>query len=195
MNYKQLEEETNKWMAELEEEERSFLLQATQVNAWDRLVIENGDKIVQLNTDLERVKLEQQKLEHELDFVQSQQRELGDLLSPIESALEAMPAISYQQHADLEREHTYQLAESLDAQLKRMGQDLKEIIDRINSSNAKPDPDDPVQQITKILNAHMDSLLWIDRQTANLGRRVEDMSKAMESEKKEQERNLRLAYS
>lgn len=30
---------------------------------------------------------------------------------------------------------------------------------------------------------------------ANLGRRVEDMSKAMESEKKEQERNLRLAYS
>lgn len=63
-------------------------------------------QIVQLNTDLERVKLEQQKLEHELDFVQSQQRELGDLLSPLESALEAMPAISYQQHADLEREHT-----------------------------------------------------------------------------------------
>ena len=38
----------------------------------------------------------------------------------------------------------YQLAESLDAQLKRMGQDLKEIIDRLNSSNTKPDPDDPV---------------------------------------------------
>jgi hypothetical protein len=25
-----------------------------------------------------------------------------------------------------------------------MGQDLKEIIDRLNSSNTKPDPDDPV---------------------------------------------------
>ena len=154
MTYKQLEEETNKWMAELEEQERNFLTQATQVNAWDRLVIENGEKvggvyslrpgllsqcvhmfvcasvkfppprasffaercrcfngslfhqIVQLNSDLERVKLEQQKLDHELDFVHSQQRELGDLLTPLEAALEAMPAISYQQHADLEREHT-----------------------------------------------------------------------------------------
>ena len=38
----------------------------------------------------------------------------------------------------------YQLAESLDAQLKRMGQDLKEIIERLNSANTKPDPDDPV---------------------------------------------------
>ena len=45
MTYKQLEEETNKWMAELEEQERNFLLQATQVNAWDRLVIENGEKV------------------------------------------------------------------------------------------------------------------------------------------------------
>lgn len=195
MTYKQLEEETNKWMAELEEQEKNFLLQATQVNAWDRLVIENGEKIVQLNNDLERVKLEQQKLDHELDFVHSQQRELGDLLAPLEAALEAMPAISYQQHADLEREHTYQLAESLDAQLKRMGQDLKEIIERLNSSNVKPEPDDPVQQITKILNAHMDSLLWIDRQSANLNRRVEEMAKLMESEKKEQERSIRLAYS
>lgn len=45
MTYKQLEEETNKWMAELEEQERNFLMQATQVNAWDRLVIENGEKV------------------------------------------------------------------------------------------------------------------------------------------------------
>ena len=45
MTYKQLEEETNKWMAELEEQEKNFLVQATQVNAWDRLVIENGEKV------------------------------------------------------------------------------------------------------------------------------------------------------
>lgn len=47
-------------------------------------------------------------------------------------------------------DNRYQLAESLDAQLKRMGQDLKEIIDRINSSNAKPDPDDPVSLVIKV---------------------------------------------
>jgi len=195
MTFRQLEETINKWTAELEEQEKYFLDQATQVNAWDRIVMENGEKIVQLNKDVEKVKLDQQKLDHELDFIHSQQKELEDILTPLEKALDSLPPISYQQHADIEREHTYVLAESLDAQLKRMGQDLKEIIERLNSTNITPDPNDPVQQITKILNAHVVSLMWVDRSTANLQRRVEEISKQMDIEKREQERNFRLAYS
>ncbi|KAH9499992.1 Nuclear pore glycoprotein p62 [Bulinus truncatus] len=130
----QLEDTMNKWTAELEEQEKYFLEQATQVNAWDRVVMENGEKIVQLNKDVEKVKLNQQKLDHELDFVQSQEKELEDILVPLEKALDSMPPINYQQHADIEREHTYILAESLDAQLKRMGQDLTEIIERLNAT-------------------------------------------------------------
>lgn len=45
MNYRQLEEAINKWTQELEEQEAVFLDQATQVNAWDRLLIENGDMV------------------------------------------------------------------------------------------------------------------------------------------------------
>ena len=45
MNYRQLEEQINKWMVELEEQERVFLQQATQVNAWDRLLVDNGEKV------------------------------------------------------------------------------------------------------------------------------------------------------
>ena len=45
MNYKQLEDKINKWMTELEDQERLFLTQATQVNAWDRLLIDNGEKV------------------------------------------------------------------------------------------------------------------------------------------------------
>ena len=45
MNYRQLEESINKWTLELEEQEKIFLQQATQVNAWDRLLIENGEKV------------------------------------------------------------------------------------------------------------------------------------------------------
>ncbi len=45
MNYRQLEESINKWTMELEEQEKIFLEQATQVNAWDRLLVENGDKV------------------------------------------------------------------------------------------------------------------------------------------------------
>ena len=45
MNYRQLEEQINKWMLELEDQERMFLQQATQVNAWDRLLVDNGEKV------------------------------------------------------------------------------------------------------------------------------------------------------
>lgn len=48
MNYRQLEEGINKWTIELEEQEKIFLQQATQVNAWDRLLIDNGEKVRKL---------------------------------------------------------------------------------------------------------------------------------------------------
>ena len=37
-----------------------FLNQATQVNAWDRLLTTNGEKIVTLYDSVEKVKLDQQ---------------------------------------------------------------------------------------------------------------------------------------
>lgn len=194
INYGQLEEQINKWNLELEDQEKIFIQQATQVNAWDRLLVDNGEKIAQLNTDVEKVKLDQQHLDQELDFISAQQKELEELLLPLEQAVEQIPPIHRQQHADLEREHTYKLAENMDAQLKRMVQDLKEIIDHINSSNSVHDGNDPVQQVAKVLNAHMDSLQWIDQNTALLQARVDEVAKVSEQRKKQQEKNFRLAY-
>ena len=45
MTYHQLEEQINKWMLELDDQEKNFLQKATQVNAWDRLLIDNGEKV------------------------------------------------------------------------------------------------------------------------------------------------------
>lgn len=42
--------------------------------------------------------------------------------------------------------HSYQLAESVDGQLRRMEQDLKEIIEQMNSANAAEDEDSPVYE-------------------------------------------------
>lgn len=48
MSYAQLESLINKWSSELEDQERHFLQQATQVNAWDRMLVENGEKVAPL---------------------------------------------------------------------------------------------------------------------------------------------------
>ena len=64
-------------------------------------------QITQLNTDVERVKIDQQRLDHELDFILAQQGELEALLIPLEKSIGQLPRINYQQHANPEREHTF----------------------------------------------------------------------------------------
>ncbi|XP_005001812.2 nuclear pore glycoprotein p62 [Cavia porcellus] len=194
MTYAQLESLINKWSLELEDQERHFLQQATQVNAWDRTLIENGEKITSLHREVEKVKLDQKRLDQELDFILSQQKELEDLLSPLEESVKEQSGTIYLQHADEEREKTYKLAENIDAQLKRMAQDLKDIIEHLNTSGGPADTSDPLQQICKILNAHMDSLQWVDQNSALLQRRVEEVTRVCEGRRKEQERSYRITF-
>ncbi|XP_063046204.1 nucleoporin 62 like [Engraulis encrasicolus] len=194
MTYAQLEGLINKWSSELEDQERHFLQQATQVNAWDRMLVENGERITSLHKDMEKVKLDQRRLDQELDFILSQQKELEDLLGPLEESVKEQSGTIYMQNADEERERTYKLAENVDAQLKRMSQDLKEIIEHLNTSSVPGETTDPLQQICKILNAHMDSLQWVEQNSVLLQRRVEEVSKLCESRSKEQEKNFRLNF-
>lgn len=189
LNFCQLEESINKWTLELEEQEKAFMNQATQVNAWDKLLIANGEKIVTLNQEVERVKLEQQQLEHELDYVVGQQKELQDCLVPLEKELGSLSV------SDPEREYTYRLAEKLDTQLKQMSEDLKEIIEHLNEANRAQDSSDPIVQIGKILNAHMNSLQWIDQRTSILGQKIQQIDQMHQNYRQENERSFSLAYN
>lgn len=188
LNFCQLEENINKWTLELEEQEKVFMNQATQVNAWDRLLIGNGEKIIGLNNAVERVKLEQQQLDNELDFILAQQRELEECLAPLEKELGSNGV------ADPEREHIFQMAENMDTQLKQMSEDLKEIIEHLNETNRTQDTSDPIVQIGRILNAHMNSLQWIDQNTALIATHLEQVSKLHDVHRRENERSFHLTY-
>ncbi|XP_073495754.1 nucleoporin-62 C-terminal-like protein isoform X2 [Phyllobates terribilis] len=194
MTYAQLENLINKWSLELEDQDKHFLQQATQVNAWDRTLITNGERITALHREMEKVKLDQKRLDQELDFILSQQKELEDLLTPLEESVKEQSGTIYLQHADEEREKTYKLAENIDAQLKRMAQDLKDVIDHLNTTAGPGDTSTPLQQICKILNAHVDSLQWIDQNSALLQRKVEQVAKECEIRRKEQERGFSITF-
>lgn len=189
INFCQLEESINKWTLDLEEQEKVFVNQATQINAWDKLLITNGEKIMTLNQEVERVKIEQQQLEHELDYVVGQQKELQECLVPLEKELASLSV------SDSDREYTYRLSENLDTQLKRMSEDLKEIIEHLNEANRAQDSSDPIVQIGKILNAHMNSLQWLDQQTALLSQKIQHIDQMHQNFRQESEQNLHLAYN
>ncbi|CAB3359489.1 Hypothetical predicted protein [Cloeon dipterum] len=179
LSYSTLESEINKWAYQLEEQENIFIHQATQVNAWDRLLLESGDKITELNSTIETLKVEQQKLDLELDYICSLERELEDSIAPIESAISTM------QLADPERQQTYEMAENLDAQTKQMANDLKKIINHLNVINKEQDENNPVVQVGRILNAHMNSLLWIHQTATASQSQMDEASKVIDLLKKE----------
>ncbi len=116
-------------------------------------------KIIDVSSEVNRLNVEQDQLEQELNFVFSQQNDLEQAIKKLESSIEQMPLIT-QQTSDTSRIEMYKLLIEVDNQLKTMSIDLKDIIKRLNETNVNVN--DPVVQISKILNAHMDSLNWIE---------------------------------
>jgi nuclear pore complex protein Nup62 len=53
----------------------------------------------------------------------------------------------------------------------------QEIISHLNSTAKAQDSRDPVQQIGKVLNAHMDSLQWIDSSAVAVERKLGEVSR------------------
>ncbi|XP_044264668.1 nuclear pore glycoprotein p62-like isoform X3 [Tribolium madens] len=178
LTYAQLEDCINKWTIDLEEQGKFFINQAKQLNAWDNLLVSNSDKILALNETVERVKEQQKQLDQELDFVLAQQNELDELSLPLEKQLTDIPV------TDQNRFQTYQLSEVIDSQLKQMSEDLKEIVEHLNESNKNEDITDPVIQVSRILNAHMNSLQWIDRNTSQICSHLEQITQLHETYKK-----------
>nr|CAG4642093.1 EOG090X0EZJ [Eurycercus lamellatus] len=181
LTFRQLEESINKWSVDLDEQEKVFLNQARSVAAWDRLLVNNGEKIVSLSDSVNRVKKDQVRLESELDFVRAQQRELEEMLLPLEESLQQ--EVNNMPH-DVEREHTYQLSENIDSQMRRLADDLKEIIERMNASSRQHEASaDPIAKIARILNAHTDSLQWAESNCTALQRKLDDVAHALDQQR------------
>ncbi|CAL8078146.1 unnamed protein product [Orchesella dallaii] len=188
MNFRQLQEAINKWMIDLQEQEKIFLEQATKVNAWDRTLIDNGEKIGKLNESVTKVKADHARLEHAVEYLKNQQKEFDAFLEPLEAGLPVNVPV------EPEREHLYGLTESVDTQLQQMAEDLKEVIRHINESNKTVDKSDPVSQILRILNEHTDALQWVEDNANAVRKSLDDVSKQHQVAKKEHERSLRTMF-
>lgn len=144
--------------------EKEFHDQASVINQADSLLINNAYKISQLNETLERLKSDQSNIDRQLDFIIYQQNELEKLLGPLESCR----IDSGGDPASHEREFTYNMLESVNNDLQGIGSDLESFIKKLNDMKAGSDTSDPLAAINKVLNAHMDALVYIEGQVKSL---------------------------
>lgn len=149
-----MDEILSRWATDLSKYQKEFKEQASQVAAWDRLLVENGDKIQQLYLNTFDAEKACREVERHLVTVESQQDELEAWLDKYEGEVDALFSKQFgsgEQLAgpDQERERTYKLAEKITERLDEMGRDLTKMIKEINdvsgtvSKGSKPD--DPVR--------------------------------------------------
>ncbi|TGJ88047.1 hypothetical protein E0Z10_g746 [Xylaria hypoxylon] len=176
-----MDEILNRWATDLSKYQKEYKEQASQVAAWDRLLVENGDKIQKLYLNTFEAEKASREVERHLVAVESQQEELESWLDKYESEVDTLFSKQVgpgEQLAgpDQERERTYKLAEKITERLDEMGRDLTTMIKEINdisgtvSKGSKPD--DPLSQIVRVLNGHLTQLQWIDTNAAALQAKV-----------------------
>ncbi|XP_017174010.1 nucleoporin-62 C-terminal-like protein isoform X2 [Mus musculus] len=89
---------------------------------------------------------------------------------------------------------SYRLAEIIDAELKRMSQDLKDIVVYLNSLAHPADATEQLEQICKILNAHMESLQWINLNSGVMQKKVEEVANAVEEYRRKEQEAMKAAF-
>ncbi|XP_021044401.1 nucleoporin-62 C-terminal-like protein [Mus pahari] len=194
MTYGPLESVANNWNYQLQEQEKHYFYQANQFNIWNQALIASGNEIALLHNEMERVKIDQSRLEQELDIILFQQKELEQMLTPIEELLKEQNGPLNMMYVNKEYEMIYRLAEIIDAELKRMSQDLKDIVVYLNSLAHPADATEQLEQICKILNAHMESLQWINLNSGVMQKKVEEVANAVEEYRRKEQEAMKAAF-
>lgn len=154
-----MDEIITRWATDLSKYQKEFKEQASKISAWDRMLVENGEKIQKLYTSTYEAERANAEIDRQLGNVESQQEELGAWLDRYEADLNELSAKNGSSSSvsaggeqaagpDQERERTYKLAEKLTDRLDDMGKDLSKMIKEINDMSSTVSkgskPDDPV---------------------------------------------------
>jgi len=177
MTFAELEAKINKWTSELGHQEDVFLKQATKINACGLLVNRNIDNLTVLDKSVKEVEKKQREIDREMDLLISMQNELAEMIEPLEANVDKQLELNKQNNVniDSDRERMVNLTDTLDQQMFDCSDDLRTIIDQINSRNLENKQADSITKVSAILSNHIDTLNWIGGQTDSLDSKLEEL--------------------
>ncbi|KAL8797016.1 MAG: hypothetical protein Q9195_000787 [Heterodermia aff. obscurata] len=184
---KSMDEIITRWASDLSKYQKEFQRQAETVATWDRLLVENSDKIQKLYGSTLEAQRATSEVERQLTLVENEQADLERDLDAYERQIDAMtagqPGLGEPyQGPDGERQRMYSLAEKVNGRLDEMGKDLGTMIEEINDASSRLNKDskadDPLSQVVRVLNSHLTQLQQIDQGAAVLKAKVSAAQKA-----------------
>lgn len=107
-------------MNELNSFENDFHTQAQTINSWDSLLGHNNQQLNEMEGIVSRLENHHKNIDHQLDYVISQQNDLEKILNQIE-----INSGDIGGSCNAQRQHTYSMIETIDNDLDKVTLDLK----------------------------------------------------------------------
>ncbi|VDM40439.1 unnamed protein product [Toxocara canis] len=194
--FNELEQLLSRMVLDVESQERVFMNHVLELNAYDRVLRDNQQKIFALSEEVKQLEEDRDRFIHTVDFAAQQQAELETMVAELEKSLGlgdwtdmepvTLPDPSMATQADAQRQAILQLQLQIDAQVKQADDDINDIVEQVEELKERTQTDDErspntVDQIAQILRRQMDSLHWIDEQTEELKKKLLKVSEELMS--------------
>lgn len=179
-----LDEVINKWSLEVEQLSAQFQKAAMMVGKWDADVVKNEDRIVGLHREAQAVTVAHNELATNLDVILAQQSQLHGVLDGLEKEVvgkygkEVLDGGGGEEGGD-EREEMGRVAEKVLEELDAMGGTIRELVTELNNSGGATG--DKLKMVVSVLNAHLDSLTYLDETSLTLQRKLQEIGRAVDN--------------
>ena len=182
LKHSTLEDIVDRWRVGLDKHVTTFTKQAVEIEKLDRQMMTNASLIHRLAEETRQLAATQNEIDSNLQLVQTKEKELDEMIGNLEKDVGKL----WRDHqkaagsADQERKQYYDLAKDIDTQLQNMNRTLVSLINKINQSNS-PSHDDtnPVFDIIRILNGHLEALVEIDQDNTLLQSKIRDVQQSL----------------
>lgn len=211
-----LDEVVNKWSDDVAQLSAQFQKAASLVSKWDRAIVSNEDRIHAVHKDVQSLQVAHKELNNNLDVILTQQSELHNLLEALESDVVNKIGSSKskasgnrvgdggdsgthrgggglqggRQQAEVERASMHRLSIDIMEELDAMALTIRDLVTELNKGRHgnSDSSGDIVGQIISVLNAHLDSLMYLDESSNSLQKRLAEVSRAVELVVRDSER-------
>jgi len=188
---KSIQDIINTFTAELEIDAKTFFAEAQRISEYDAILRDSQRSITHLTENMSRLLIQQTEVDNTLNSIGSYHSELNEILNGLETNMDDL--FEAQKHlvpedGDLERERAYQLALDIETKLSNMQMSMKDTVDDLNrsaerasegNSNGSGSGSEENIQILQILNAHLDTLTWLEGAGKSLDEDVTLLGRAL----------------
>jgi predicted nucleic acid-binding Zn-ribbon protein len=169
---------------EFEDLKRQFVEDVGFLNDFDKVLRDNHSKISAANDELSEIENDTSRCANESECISAQLKDIANLVSSLEKELKITdlddPFGDASKNSDNKRQHIMQMYLATDAQMIQLEDDVEGLTQQVDAIVKVTGPDqtsatETFDDIRQILANQMDQLIYVDKQSEELNKRLNDI--------------------